>query len=276
METQMPKHLTEAQIEQYHRDGFVFPMRALTTAQAAEARRKLEDFERSVGGEAQEHLKVKAHLPFKFIADIVTHPRILDAVEDLIGPNILCWGSAFFQKGAKDLRYVSWHQDSYYYGIDPACTATAWFAFSTSNVLSGSVRVIPGSHRTQAEFVETPDQHNMLVRGQTIKDVDASKAVHMNLEAGEFSIHHESIVHSSEPNNSDDRRIGISIHYIPPHAQQIKYKNGGNKPSAALVRGVDAFNYWDHDKLPEVDFDAAALAGLKAARAEFFARGRNA
>ena len=82
------------------------------------------------------------------------------------------------------------------------------FAFSTSNVLSGSVRVIPGSHRAQAEFVETPDAHNMLVRGQTIKNVDASKAVHMNLEAGEFSIHHESIVHSSEPNNSDDRRIG--------------------------------------------------------------------
>ena len=268
----MPKHLTDAQIAQYHRDGCVFPMRALSPAEVAVARRKLEDFEKRVGGEAQDHLKVKAHMPFRFLSDIIAHPRILDAVEDVIGPNILCWGSAFFQKNAGDLRYVSWHQDSYYYGIEPACTCTAWFAFSTSNVKSGSVRVIPGSHLAQARFVESPDANNMLRRGQTIPDVDASKAVHMNLEAGEFSLHHEAIVHSSEPNNSDDRRIGISIHYIPTHARMTKFVKGDARPKAALVRGVDAFNYWDHETLPEVEFDEVVFAELARAREEFFAR----
>lgn len=271
----MPKHLTDAQIEQYHARGYVFPLRALSAAEMAATRRKLEAFEARVGGPASEHLKVKAHLPLRFLTDIVTHPRILDAVEDVLGPNLLCWGSAFFQKEAGDRRFISWHQDSYYYGIEPACTCTAWVAFSPSTVRSGSVRVIPGSHLAQAAFVETPSAHNMLPRGQTILDVDESKAVHMNLDPGEFSIHHEAIVHSSEPNNADDRRIGLSIHYIPTHARLAKYRlPDGRKPMAALVRGVDAFHHWEHEPLTALDFDPALYARLDDLRREFFSRRR--
>jgi ectoine hydroxylase-related dioxygenase (phytanoyl-CoA dioxygenase family) len=270
----MPPLLTDAQVEQYRVRGYVFPFRALNPAEAAAARREIEEFEATIGDEAQKFLSFKAHLPFRFLSDIIRNPRILDAVEDVLGPNLLCWGSSFFQKNANDPRFISWHQDSYYYGMDPPNTCTAWLAFSTSDETSGSVRVIPGSHRREMEFVNTPSQNNLLPRGQTIVGVDESKAVHMNLEPGEFSIHHEAIVHNSEPNRSDDRRIGLSIHYIPTSTRQVRYVEKGRKPLAALVRGVDEFGYWDREPVTEMNYDPAMFDKLMQMRREFFARQR--
>ena len=270
----MPKMLSETQVEQYHTQGFVHPFRALSTDDAAMLRREIETFEARVGDEAQKFLSFKAHMPFKSLTDLVRHPKILDAVEDVLGPNLLCWGSSFFQKNAHDPRYISWHQDSYYYGMEPANTCTAWVAISTSNIASGCVKVIPGSHTTQAEFVNAPDPNNLLSRGQTILNVDASLAVNMELLPGEFSLHHEAIIHNSEPNNSDDRRIGMSIHYIPTGTRMVKYRQEGKKPAAMLVRGIDAFGYWDQEPTTEMDFDPAMFDQLVAMRKEFFARTR--
>jgi non-heme Fe2+,alpha-ketoglutarate-dependent halogenase len=264
--------LSEEQREHYNKRGYVFPFKALSPSEAKEARRKLEDVEAKVGAEAYTFLNYKAHLPFKFLTDIIRHPRILDAVEDLIGPNILCWGGGFFQKNAHDGKFISWHQDSYYYGIDPPNTVTAWLAFSPSNKLSGSVKVIPGSQFEQRDWVETPSEKNILMRGQTILNVDESQAVYMNLEPGEFSLHHESIVHASDPNESDDRRIGYSIHYIAPSARQIKYITPGSKPVAALVRGKDEYGYWEHEELTDKEFDSEMLANLGRMKQQFFAR----
>jgi non-heme Fe2+,alpha-ketoglutarate-dependent halogenase len=270
----MPKMLTMAQVEQYNRDGYVHPFRVLSTSEARGIRDNIEAFEARMGDEAQKFLAFKAHMPFKWLTDIVRHPRILDAVEDVLGPNLLCWGSSFFQKNARDPRYISWHQDSYYYGLDPSNTCTAWVAISTSNIASGCVKVIPGSHLTQLEFVNEPDPNNLLSRGQTIKNVDLSKARSMELQPGEFSLHHEAIVHNSEPNNSDDRRIGLSIHYIPTSTRMVKYLEPGKKPSAMLVRGVDAYNHWEHEPATEVDFDPALLDRLIAMKRSFITRTR--
>lgn len=270
----MPKMLTDAQVEQYHRDGYVHPFRVLSTEEARSVRNKIEAFEARMGDEAQKYLAFKAHMPFKWLTDIVRHPRILDAVEDLLGPNLLCWGSSFFQKNARDPRYISWHQDSYYYGLDPSNTCTAWVAISTSNIASGCVKVIPGSHLTQLEFVNQPDENNLLSRGQTIKGVDESKARCMELQAGQFSLHHEAIVHNSEPNGSDDRRIGLSIHYIPTSTKMVKYRQTGKKPMAMLVRGIDAFNHWDHEPVTEVEFDPVLLDRLGQMKREFITRER--
>lgn len=270
----MPKMLADVQVEQYHRDGYVHPFRVVSTGEAAGIRRKIEAFEKSMGDEAQKFLAFKAHMPFKWLTDLVRHPRILDAVEDLLGPNLLCWGSSFFQKNARDPRYISWHQDSYYYGLEPSNTCTAWVAISTSNIASGCVKVIPGSHLTQLEFVNEPDPNNLLSRGQTIKNVDIAKARSMELLPGEFSLHHEAIVHNSEPNASDDRRIGLSIHYIPTSTRMVKYRQEGKKPMAMLVRGIDAFNHWDHEPITEVEFDPALLDRLVEMKREFITRTR--
>ena len=272
----MGKVLTDEQIEQYNRDGYVYPVRAMSEEEISAATNKVETFESEYDCEAQERLVFKAHLPFRWLNDIVRHPRILDAVEDVLGPNLLCWGTGFFQKNARDPRFVSWHQDSYYYGLDPSETCTAWLAFTPSNLESGCVRVIPGSHRgnKNLEFVNEPHEDNLLVRGQTIKNVNLDSAVSMQLKPGEFSLHHEAIVHGSDPNNSDHRRIGLSIHYISTDVKRVGYNKDSDKPSASLVRGVDEHGHWEHEAQPERDFDPDALAMMDRMRAEFFQRGR--
>ena len=267
----MPKSLSEDRVAGFRRDGFLFPIDALTPAEARAAVDCLERYERATGERAMATLAHKSHLPFRLFGDIVRHPRILDAIEDLIGPDILCWGSSFFVKEPRDPGYVSWHCDTYYYGIEPRETVTAWLAFTASDRESGCIRCIPGSHLAATAFDETPEPDNLLSRGQTTRGVDESLAVHMPLAAGQFSIHHECTVHSSEPNGADYRRIGLSIHYCPTHARQTRY---AEPPSAALVRGTDRHGHWAHEPRTELEFDAGAAARMRDIRAGFLARRR--
>jgi hypothetical protein len=256
---QMPKVLTETQIETYQRDGVMGPLDLYSADQALEIRRKIEVIEAEMADQIQKRCKIKAHLPFPFLCDIISHPRLLDAVEDIIGPNILCWGSSFFQKEAHDPGFVSWHQDSTYYGLEPPDTLTAWIAISESSLEAGCMRFIPGSHdQGLYRHDELTGGNNLLSRGQTIPDIDESKAVAVPLKAGQFSFHKEDTVHSSEPNRTDDRRIGLSIHFIPPSIQETKFPGA----SAMLVRGVDTIGNWAADPWPEQDWDANCLAEL--------------
>ena len=165
----MPKCLSEQQVAAYRRDGFVGPIDLLTTEEAAELRRRIEMIEGEMGEQIQKRCKIKAHLPFPFLCDLISHPRLLDAVEDIIGENILCWGSSFFQKEAHDPGFVSWHQDSTYYGLEPPDTLTAWIAISDSSLESGCIKFIPGSHDQGVyPHAEHRANDNLLSRGQTI------------------------------------------------------------------------------------------------------------
>ena len=255
----MPKVLSEEQVQTYHRDGFVGPIDLLTTEEAAELRRKIEEIEAKWGDQIQSRCKIKAHLPFQFLCDVISHPKLLDAVEDIMGPNILCWGSSFFQKEAHDPGFVSWHQDSTYYGLEPPDTLTAWVAITDSNNESGCMEFIPGTHNQGIyRHEELKSDENLLSRGQTITDVDEDKAVPMVLEAGQFSFHKEDCVHGSAPNNSDDRRIGFSIHYIPPTVRETAFPGA----SAMVLRGEDTVGHWRADMHPKADLDADCLAEL--------------
>src|ERR1700720_1484109 len=139
----MPKVLTQTQIDQFHEQGFVSPIRVMSDAEALGYRSRLERFERETGGSLSGHLRHKSHLLFTWLNDLVRHPRILDAVEDVVGPNILCWGTSFFIKEPRNPAFVSWHQDSTYWGLDPADVVTAWVALTDSNAANGAMRVIP-------------------------------------------------------------------------------------------------------------------------------------
>src|SRR5262249_24535025 len=165
----------------------------------------------------------KPHLVFEWVAELVRHPAILDAVEDLLGPDLLVWSSSFFLKGARDPSYVSWHQDSTYWGLSEPDVVTAWLALSVSSVASGCMRVVPGSHlRDQIPHRDTFAEHNLLSRGQEVLvEVRDADAVAMPLSPGEFSLHYVRMVHGSEPNRADDRRIGLAVRYIPPRLRQI-------------------------------------------------------
>ena len=202
-------------------------------------------------------LRHKPHLLFTWLADLVRHPRILDAVEDLYGPDLLCWSSSFFIKEARDPGYVSWHQDATYWGLEPHDVITAWVAFSDSNIESGCMKMIPGTHAgTQIPHVDTFHKDNLLSRGQEIAvKVDESKAVDVILKPGEMSLHHIKLVHGSAANRTNDRRIGMSIRYIPTYVRQTKVRD-----SAILVRGVDKYRHFDYEPRPKADLDEAARA----------------
>jgi chlorinating enzyme len=251
------KSLSDAAVRQYNEAGYYAPVQVLSLAEAGALRARLEAFEGGAGALAGT-LRHKSHLLFTWLNDLIRHDRILDAVEDLIGGDILCWGSSFFIKEPRNTAYVSWHQDSTYWGLEPADVVTAWVAFSDSTTENGAMRVIPGSHlQEQFPHRDTFAADNLLSRGQEIMvDVDDRQAVTLELTAGEMSLHHVRLIHGSEPNPSGQRRIGFAIRYIPTYVRQV----AGSHDTATLVRGVDRFGNFEPEQRPDADCSPAALA----------------
>ena len=241
----------------FERDGYWFPVRVMTAAEAASYRARLEAYERASGGPIGSNRRHKVHLLFTWANALVRHPRILDAVADILGPDILCWTTNFFIKEPRDPAFVSWHQDSTYWGLEPPDVVTAWLALSDAPVESGAMKFLPGSHRAdQIPHVDTFHKDNLLTRGQEIAvSVDEARAVDVPLKAGEISLHHIRLVHGSKPNATAERRIGLAIRYIPPHVRQAKVAD-----SAMLVRGADRYGHFAPEPDPAADCDAAALA----------------
>lgn len=251
------KSLSDAAVQQYRELGYYAPVSVLSRAEASDLRRKLETFE-ATGGAMQGLIRHKPHLLFTWLNDLIRHPRILDAVEDIIGPDILCWGTSFFIKEARNPSYVSWHQDSTYWGLEPADIITAWVAFTDSNAANGAMRVMPATHKLdQAPHRDTFATDNLLSRGQEIMvDVDESNAAMLQLAAGEMSLHHVRLIHGSDPNPSDDRRIGFAIRYVPTYVRQV----AGSADSASLVRGEDRFGNFELEPRPDADMSPEAIA----------------
>ena len=262
----MPKILTTNAIEQYRRDGYFSPLAVLTAAEVSDSRGALESFEKSQGCSLQGAQRNKSHLLFKWVDDLMRHNTILDAVEDLIGPDILCWNSLFWTKEARSESFVSWHQDLRYWGLDTDRLVSIWLALSPATLESGCMHVLPGSHI--GDLMPHKDRYadgNLLTRGQEISvQVDESSAVAMPLNPGEISLHNGRLAHASSPNHSADRRIGLSLHYIPTETSQVV----GVWDSAALVRGVDRYGHFELAPTPAADFDPAAV--------EFHGRATNA
>ena len=251
------KALTSDSVLRYREQGYLSPIRVLSTAEAATLRARLEDFEANAGPLAGK-LRQKSHLLFTWLNDLIRHERILDAVEDILGPDILCWGTSFFIKEPRNPAFVSWHQDSTYWGLDPADIVTAWVALSDSTTENGAMRVVPQSHTmAQIPHQDTFRSDNLLSRGQEVMvDVDASGADTLTLKAGEMSLHHVRLIHGSEPNPSDQRRIGFAIRYLPTHVRQI----AGSHDWATLVRGVDRHGNFELEPRPDADMSPAAQA----------------
>lgn len=254
----MGKVLSAAQIEQYRRDGYVHPIRVMSVEQAGEVRRRLEAYEASTGGPLKGDLRHKSHLLFSWLADIVNNQAIVDAVEDLYGSNLFCWSSSFFIKEPRTSAYVSWHQDSTYWGLSKPDVVTAWVALSPSTKANGAMEVAPGTHlMNQIPHRDTFNKDNLLSRGQEIEvDVDPSKAVTIELQPGEMSLHHVLLVHGSAPNPSGERRIGYALRYMPTSV----YQTAGNEDSATLVRGVDTLGKFEHEPRATRDLDPAFVA----------------
>lgn len=244
----------------YQQDGFCFPLEVMSRQQAGAYRAQLEVAEVEIEARNMERRGQlnHMHVVLRFANEIVRNDRILDAVEALIGPDIMVWGSTFFIKEPNTAGFVSWHQDLRYWGLeDSDAMVSAWLALGPVNQANGCMRFIPGSHhKGLAEHEDHFDAENFLYRGQRAQvEIDESSAVQVELEPGQMSLHHGYLLHASAPNLSAQRRIGLTMNFIAPRNRQVV----ASRDYAMLVRGEDRYGHFEALPAPESDLSDSAL-----------------
>ena len=247
----MAKKLTETQIKTYRKNGYCFPIEGIGKNKAKKARAQLEAYESNLGSRltsAGREERYKLHVRLTWACDMVRNPDILDAVEDIVGPNILVWTSTFFIKEPHTSAITMWHQDATYFGLRPHDHVTAWVALSNATENSGCMEFVSEDGKPRL-FKHRINAHPSSINGggQTISEqFKKDRSVRAKLALGQFSLHHTLCIHSSPPNNSDDRRIGYGISYIPTSVRHI----GTIPQRAMLVRGEDRFGNFVHEPYP--------------------------
>ena len=237
-------YLSSNQLKQYEDEGFVSPINIFSKEKANEIRDEIELIEKEIPGELDNSGRYNAHLISPLLDEVTHHPKILDAVQSLIGEDILVCGTTLFIKNPHEKGFVSYHQDAKYIGLEPHNWVTAWVAITDSNEHNGCMRMWSGSHKDSLkDHDQMFNEGNLLTRGQTVNNVPKEKTTPLILKAGQMSLHHPTVVHGSDLNKSDDRRIGFVIQsYIGANVKQVIGKN-----SVQLARGVDSYNY--HEKI---------------------------
>src|SRR5690348_6756702 len=253
--------LTQSQIAQYRYDGYLFPFPALSPEELAECNEGLARYEAWLGkpvNEADRRWRSAGYVVLPWLDALVRHPRILDVVEDLIGPDILVWTSTFFIKEANSPTFAAWHQDSTYFGLDPYEQVTTWVALTDASQDAGCIEVL-SVHGKPRQMRHVPKKLATSINrtGQTITEpLDDSAVSAMPLEAGQFSLHHTLCVHRSAPNHTPQRRVGLGINYIPARV----HTTGSRRMPAMLVRGIDRYGHFDLYEPPVVELGEKELA----------------
>ena len=253
------KALSEEQARDYHRNGFQFPIPVLTREEAAARMQDIERLEARIGtplSKAHKKYRSGSYTFLPWVEALCRHPRVLDAVEDVIGPDILVYWATFFVKEPGSPAFTAWHQDSTYFGLDPHEHVTAWIALTDASEQAGCMEVLPpkGAPR-QYRHAQKRLENSINAAGQVIVEtIDETGVTPMPLKAGEMSLHHTLCPHRSAPNAAPHRRIGYGISYIPAHVRCT----GPYRMSALLVRGRNKGNF-DLLPSPRAEFDPAAI-----------------
>jgi non-heme Fe2+,alpha-ketoglutarate-dependent halogenase len=233
--------LTDADLQRYAETGVLFPMPVLTETERRRFRDDVEEMERLAGPAAPRTLFGQCHLNFRWAYDLSTHPRVLDAVERIIGPDILVHSTTLFSKPPGN-QFVSWHQDSHYWELSEPRLVSAWIALSDSTIENGCMRVQPGTHRMRLDHIEVRHENNMLGTGSTVTTVfDDAHAVDVVLAPGEMSFHHANLLHGSNPNRSAGKRVGFAVRYVAP---EVRQRRGHH--AVVLARGRDRYGHYEH------------------------------
>lgn len=245
-----PRALTPPQIAFYNTHGYVMPLDAYSSSEAERNRAYFDTLLRNVQA-ARSDLDAYSvngfHVCCAGLYDIVTHPLILDHVQDIIGPDVICWGSHFFCKQAHDPRKVAWHQDASYWPLTPARTVTVWLAIDDADRANAAMMFLPGTHN-RGHLKWRRIGYDQAVLDQEIENTDRlGEPVYDELKAGQFSLHADMLAHGSEPNTSDRRRCGLTIRYCPPTVRALdpRWAKG-----SILCRGSDPYGHWAHNPRP--------------------------
>ena len=263
VDARQPDTLALDELEtRYRRDGFAFPYRTLPEAEAAGMAQEVEALIES-DSRALQYMRSYPHLVFPAVDRLAHDERVLDAVEQVLGPDLLFWNASFFLKPPGSADHVSWHQDLTYWGLSGTDQVSAWVALSPITVENGCMRFLPGSHRRPIEaHRDTFADDNQLTRGQVLAvDIDETQAVPVTLAPGELSLHHGHLFHASGPNATDEWRIGITMIYLAPSMRQVVAKTD----YARLVRGEDRYEHFQHLPRPRFDFDPVGIAASEEA-----------
>ena len=240
-------NLSLEQINQYKEDGYIAPIDVLTKDEAEEVKKEIEYIEKKWPNEIEGLGRNYVHLISPVLDKVSHNSKILDAVESIIGKDILVCGTTLFIKNPDKKGFVSFHQDAKYIGLEPHNWVTGWLAVTDANEENGCMRMLKGSHKKDLKFHDQKfDENNLLTRGQTIENVPINETTPVILKAGQLSLHHPTIIHGSGLNKSKERRIGFAIQsYIGTNVDQVL-----GKIYVQQARGNDTFNFHEHVKRP--------------------------
>ncbi len=234
--------LSQQQVQAYQMEGYLSGLRIAAVPEAARYRDAFNRLEEQEGREKARIGLLDYHFQQPFLWEIATHPKILDCMASLLGPNLLLLATHFFCKYGQDEKFVAWHQDATYWGLIPPCAATAWYAVDDSDEENGCMRVVAGTHRDGLREHGTSAQAgNLLSVNQEVPVTreEAQRIVTLPLKAGEMSIHDGALIHGSLPNRSTRRRCGLTLRYVPTSVQPDRNTSKGRGWRPVLVRGED-------------------------------------
>jgi len=244
--------LTANQITNFNENGYICPLNGFSASEATCNRQAFDALLARFQRDGHDTYAINGyHASCRSIYDIVLQPAILDAVGSLIDGPFLAWGTHFFCKTARDPKAVSWHQDAPYWPLTPQATITAWIAIDDVDVANSAMRVIPQSH-VLGEIPKrqsTPDENNVLWTSIDLPPT-LPQPVAFEMKAGQFSLHHDMLVHGSLSNQSDRRRCGLTVRYAPVSMRGKDQDWTGN---AILCRGQDDAGHWTYQSRPAAD-----------------------
>ncbi len=247
--TECPQRLTAADIAQFNTEGYICPLDVYSPAESREITRYFDGLLDCAMAQGWNNYGLTDwHASCPHIHDLVTETRILDYLQDLLGPDLICWSTHYFVKLPGDGKRVSWHQDASFWPLTPSKTVTVWLAIDDVDAENAAVQVIPGTHlmgQLPFEYSATEEEN---VLDQTVTSLDdLPTPVCMEMQAGQISLHTDWLLHGSEPNGSQRRRCGLTMRFVSPDVRNFN----ADSPAGLIARGMDPDGYWQHVPRPE-------------------------
>lgn len=246
-----PKTFCLAEIERFNREGYLKPIRIFDDAEATDLRKYFDRLLAAILASGGNSYSIStAHAKYGRVYDILTHPRIVRLVCDLLGDNVIAWGSHFFCKMPGDGKTVSWHQDASYWPLTPSKAVTVWLAIDDADPENACMKFIPGSHHYGHLTYKMSEESESNILDQTVENAEGiGQPVYDDLKAGECSVHSDLLLHGSEANKSNRRRCGLTLRYC---AAEVVAGLGWYE-KGIWVSGQPAPGTWANRQRPEGD-----------------------
>lgn len=250
-QTMHPRKLTPEQIRFFNEKGYIFPIHLFSEEEADANRRYFNKLLKMASDAGMDRYSVNGwQTHCAGIYDLVTDERILDYVEDILGPNLVCRMTHYFAKTPGDVKAVYWHQDASFWYLTPSKVLTVWLAIDDVDVENGAMKLFPGTHLLgRIPFEWVTDEEDGVLNQHVHNPEQYAQPVSVELKAGQISLHTDMLLHGSQPNLSNRRRCGLTIRYFPPDVR-------GQDPTglpAIIARGTDPDGYWQHIPRPKGD-----------------------